>query len=88
MNISHQVHITFNRVEPQPFALDRIVSMCRTRSCGIARLEFSGGEDESPAWARLTVTGEARRLRLLSAKLAAMVDVASVVVNVPRPGSR
>lgn len=79
--IPQRLYITFHTCEARTLALDRLISTCRVRGCRIVALEFSSGRHEVVSWARITVTCDSARMRLLVAKLTALLEVATVTVE-------
>ncbi len=55
--------------------LPRVVGLCQRRGCEVVALTYANGDRHRPGRMELAVRGDARRLRLLSMRLAALVDV-------------
>jgi acetolactate synthase small subunit len=74
----HQTHRLELTVTAEPTVLDRIVGLCRARQCPIVSLHFQAPGRHRPG--RLTVgfTADERRARLVTERLASLVDVIDV----------
>jgi hypothetical protein len=83
MRTVRTVSVAFGATGGIPSALDRIVSLARTRYCEVIALDYrrSGSDGTDVAAASITLTGDEARLELFLQKLAMFVDVASVEIE-------
>jgi acetolactate synthase small subunit len=72
---THQLEMT---VAGTPLVLDRIVTLCRARQCTIVALRFEAADRHRPGRVLATVRAEARQVRLVAQRLAALPGVLAV----------
>jgi hypothetical protein len=84
MKFLRQVTIVFGPQGTHPSALDRVVSVMRSRYCDVTSLEYHAPGVKRPgaAVAVATLSGDETRLALLVHKLAGLVEVLDVSVVV------
>jgi hypothetical protein len=74
----HQVHHLELTVTGDAAVLGRIAGLCRARRCEVVFLRFRAADRHRPGAVSLSFAADARRARLVTARLAALVEVTAV----------